>query len=94
MSYVDPKDVKSPKNKVSDLCVIYDGGEAQWALAQMKWGDDLIIGLRWNGTSKEPIGNPQSHGIPTWFILPDEIANIIYPVFKLNLLKHGSPKEI
>ncbi len=29
--------------------------------------------LRWNGDGDEesPVGNPQSLGLPTWFILPE-----------------------
>ena len=34
--------------------------------------------IRWNGSGNEPgMGNPQSHGYPTWFVLPDEIAEMV-----------------
>ena len=28
--------------------------------------------MRWNGSDQNPIGNPQSRGLPTWFIVPDQ----------------------
>ena len=33
--------------------------------------------MRWNGNRENPIGNPQSRGLPTWFIVPDEHARQI-----------------
>lgn len=88
MSYVKPDLVRSPKNKVSDLEVIYDGGENGWSLAKMKWEGEEAIGLRWNGGSDDPrfpgIGNPQSRGVPTWFILPDEVAEVVIDMLKLS----------
>lgn len=82
MSYIKPELVLSPKSSVSELEVIYDGGEKSWAIAKMKWDEEETIGLRWNGNSKSPVGNPQSRGVPTWFILPKEIADAT-----LNMLK-------
>ncbi|TAL17145.1 hypothetical protein EPN96_06575 [bacterium] len=88
MSYIDPKLVISPKALVSDLKVKYDGGENEWALASMKWDGREAIGMRWNGGSNDPrfpgIGNPQSRGVPTWFILPDEVADVIIDMLKLS----------
>ena len=88
MSYVKPDLVMSPKGRVSNLYVIYDGGERQWSLARMNWDGEEAIGLRWNGGSKDKrfpnIGNPQSRGVPTWFILPDEIADVVIDMLKLH----------
>jgi len=28
--------------------------------------------MRWNGNKENPIGNPQSRGLPTWFIVPEQ----------------------
>lgn len=28
--------------------------------------------MRWNGTKENPLGNPQSRGLPTWFVVPDQ----------------------
>jgi hypothetical protein len=57
------------------------------AIALGKWDGVDVIGLRWNGDDDRPIGNPQSRGLATWFIveagrytdaiieaLPDEAA--------------------
>jgi len=88
MSYIKPDLVRSPKSSVSDLQIIYDAGENSWALAKMKWDGEDTIGLRWNGGSEDPkfpgIGNPQSRGVPTWFILPDEIAEAVMSMLKLS----------
>ncbi|MBW2104359.1 MAG: hypothetical protein JRH05_17300 [Deltaproteobacteria bacterium] len=88
MSYVKPDLVISPKGRISDLTVIYDGGENSWSLARMKWDGQETVGLRWNGGSNDPrfpgIGNPQSRGVPTWFILPDEVAEVVIKMLKLS----------
>ena len=71
MSYINPKDVKSPKNKWTLIDVLYDGGEAEDALAVGEWDGRRVLASRWNGSDENEIGNPQSRGIATWFILPD-----------------------
>lgn len=77
MSYTHPGTVISPKHRVDDLHVIYDGGPDNWSLAQLKWDQKEALGIRWNGGEKESVGNPQSRGLPTWFILPEELQPII-----------------
>ncbi len=80
MSYIPPSLVLSPKASISDLRVLHDGGAGNWALASMKWNGDPAYGMRWNGSSHKEgsiVGNPQSRGIPTWFILPDGIGEVI-----------------
>jgi len=52
-------------------------GEDGWAVASMQWEGRDALGIRWNGHSKNLIGNPQSRGIATWFILPDELATTL-----------------
>lgn len=39
--YQDPKAVRSPKDKVKSVEVIYDAGpvESSWSVARLKWGD-------------------------------------------------------
>jgi len=62
------------------LEVIYDGKEHGWSLARMNWEGEPIIGMRWNGGSESgipSIGNPQSRGKPTWFVLPEEVGELI-----------------
>jgi hypothetical protein len=33
--------------------------------------------MRWNGTANNPIGNPQSTGYATWFVIPDEFRESV-----------------
>jgi|WetSurMetagenome_2_1015567.scaffolds.fasta_scaffold359096_2 hypothetical protein len=82
MQYIPPETVVSPKSSLKDLEVIYDSGafdgeNAGFSIAKMKWEDEDSMGIRWNGGKTNPSGNPQSRGIPTWFILPDPIRKIV-----------------
>ncbi|HWC77595.1 MAG TPA: hypothetical protein VG778_09035, partial [Blastocatellia bacterium] len=75
--YTDPETVLSPKGSVANLRVLLNTGENGWAVASLQWDGRDALGIRWNGHPKNPIGNPQSRGIATWFILPDELAAIL-----------------
>jgi hypothetical protein len=79
MSYVDPKTVTSPKSLVSDVEVIYDSGpqEDSWSVAALRWGLDKrpAVGIRWNGGPG--VGSPQSRGLPTWFVVPEELSDLV-----------------
>lgn len=78
MNYVDPASVISPQDKVSDVEVIYDGGEGSWSVAKLKWAGTPDLGIRWNGSyNNQPTGLPQSRGYPTWFIVPEELQGVI-----------------
>lgn len=72
--YADPSTVLSPKGSVANLMVLRNTGQDGYSVASMLWEGAPAVGIRWNGHPKNPIGNPQSRGIPTWFILPSEIA--------------------
>jgi len=74
LRYTDPAIVLSPKGSVANLSVLRNTGEDGFAVASLMWDDRPALGMRWNGHPKNPIGNPQSRGIPTWFIVPDELA--------------------
>ena len=86
MSYVKPQDVTSPKSHWRLSKVLYDGGdsgrsdsggwsaaEGQWEHSGGRWLNRLAI--RWNGTTGSEIGNPQSRGLPTWFLVPQELED-------------------
>lgn len=77
MSYIEPKSVVSPKGLVSDLEVIFNTGPKpnSWSVAKLRWGGESAVGIRWNGEDQGGVGNPQSRGNPTWFILPEELAD-------------------
>jgi hypothetical protein len=80
VAYINPNLVTSPKGRVANLTVIYDGGEGDYSVATMLWDGKPATGVRWNGGDGamfQGLGNPQSRGIPTWFILPDPIAELI-----------------
>ena len=89
MGYQNPNQVRSPKGAVSHLRVIYDGGEhaagssewAGWSVAELEWYEEPTMACRWNGSTANDdvseIGNPQSRGNPTWFIIPKPLQEAI-----------------
>ncbi|MCG6553229.1 MAG: hypothetical protein L7F77_12970 [Candidatus Magnetominusculus sp. LBB02] len=78
MAHVRPDDVTAPKHLWELECVFYDEGADGTALSFGRWENDPYIGIRWNGHDVDyPIGNPQSSGHPTWFILPIEFGSAI-----------------
>lgn len=77
MNFTDPWSVVSPKASVQDVVVIRSTGEHGWALARLLWEGESRLGLRWNGHAANPIGNPQSRGIPTWFVVPPDLAPVL-----------------
>jgi hypothetical protein len=76
-NYTDPSTVVSPRNVVSDVEVLYNTGEDGWSLASLLWNEKPVFAMRWNGNATNPIGNPQSRGIPTWFVVPDELGPVL-----------------
>jgi hypothetical protein len=91
--------VNSPKASISNLLVLYDGGEYNpsnpwwtgWSLAQFDWQGCPALGIRWNGsdlTGDSHIGSPQSRGVPTWFVLPDAVAASVRAMLKFRVLFH------
>jgi hypothetical protein len=89
MGYQDPAQVRSPKGAVTHLRVLYDGGEqlsdhtmwAGWSIVELEWFETPALAIRWNGSttneSVSEVGNPQSRGNPTWFILPEALRETI-----------------
>lgn len=67
--YIPPEDATSPRRSWSITRILIPGGPEDMAIALGKWDGVDVIGLRWNGTAENPIGNPQSRGLATWFIL-------------------------
>jgi hypothetical protein len=90
MAYIDPSEVTSPQANISRVRPIIDKGAGEWSAALITWNRSPAVGLRWNGEEMEGRktphpGNPQSRGLPIWFIVPDEVA----PGVLQALLKHG-----
>jgi hypothetical protein len=87
MSYTKPENVLTPKGSISNLEVLYDGGENSWSLASMKWDGVDVLGMRWNGGSNNgtpSVGTPQSRGYPTWFVVPEEVGDAIKNMLALS----------
>jgi hypothetical protein len=76
MGYIPPQDVSSPREHWELVAVLYDGGPGQPSLALGRWDGQDVIGTRWNGDDAQgsALGNPQSRGLATWFILPHWLA--------------------
>jgi hypothetical protein len=77
MQWIHPKDVHSPKTEWTLKEVLYNGGPEQGALALGLWSGKPVLAMRWNGSDERPVGNPQSRGLPTWFVVPDEYVDAI-----------------
>ena len=75
--YINPKTVLSPKEKIRNLRVIYDSGDGGWSLGKMIYENEEVIGIRWNGDEKTPLGHPISNSHPVWFILPQDISKLV-----------------
>jgi len=94
MNFTNPDNVISPKGVVKDVRVIFNTGEGGWSLAKLQWEGKEVMGVRWNGHSENTLGNPQSRGIATWFVLPDEITGLIHTkIGEGGLQPHENPEE-
>lgn len=71
-SYTRPQDVRSPKDHWVLIDVAVE--TPQWSVAVGEWDGRRCLATRWNGDEARPKGNPVSHGVPTWFVLPDEFV--------------------
>lgn len=78
MSYVAPEEVLSPKKRVGRVLeVIHDPGENGMSVARIIWDDEPVVAVRWNGNSKQPLGNPMSRRRPTWFVVDGYAAHSV-----------------
>jgi hypothetical protein len=79
MPFIPPDDVKSPREKVSNVRVIYSGNENELAIATLTYSGEESVGIRWNGNDDGPLGYPTSRNQPVWFVLPGEggLDNIV-----------------
>jgi hypothetical protein len=80
MAYVEPATVWAPKASIRSVEILYNskpGGPGGWSVARVNWEDENRIGIRWNGGEGPGVGNPQSRGNATWFILPNELQEVI-----------------
>jgi len=105
--YKDPKTVISPKPNVKNIIVLHDGGNkpGSYSVAKLKWNGRDVIGVRWNINENEPfdpakvsgaedcIGEPNSRGYATWFILPDDLLQTLIKGEKFASLIQGHLTE-
>ncbi|MDE0509363.1 MAG: hypothetical protein OXI17_12120 [Gammaproteobacteria bacterium] len=81
MAYVDPNTVISPKNHWRLLNVLYEDDEDGWSVAEGQWEHggrwSDVLAIRWNGSPHAKLGHPQSRGLPTWFIIPEGLEEVI-----------------
>jgi hypothetical protein len=94
--YTDPKTVLTPKGRIKNLEVIYDGGEDSWSLARMLWDNAPIIGMRWNGgfdNGKPSIGMPSARGYATWFVVPSEVGDAIENMLRFKNQISAKPPQ-
>ena len=71
MSYIQPHEVVSPKRSISNLVPVCDKGEGEhgFSVVVLDWEQQTRVAVRWNDRKPSP-GNPQSRGLPTWFVMP------------------------
>jgi hypothetical protein len=95
MAYIEPATVLAPKTSVRSVEILYSTGNGGWAVARVGWEGLERVGIRWNGAEDGPgIGNPQSRGNATWFILPEELDKVILDrVDELNMSGPGGLLE-
>lgn len=92
--YVNPANVVSPRDCISNLKVIFDGGVDSFSVAEMDWDGSKVLGIRWNVALREwdrqdklsglviCLGMPTSRAYPVWFILPDIFTTHISQIIK------------
>ena len=95
MKYAPPSTVTSPQDYISNINVLFDGGDDSFSVAKLDWEGKPCIAMRWNVARRERddpdkisgakvcVGMPSSHGFPVWFVLPDEIVNKDSEIWKL-----------
>jgi hypothetical protein len=71
--YKPAAEVISPKAHWTLIKVLEDKGPGpdSSSLALGFWDRKPYLAMRWNGDKNNPIGNPQSRGLPTWFMIPE-----------------------
>jgi hypothetical protein len=90
MAYIEPATVLAPKASVRSVQILHSTRNGGWSVARVGWEGSERIGIRWNGADDGPgIGNPQSRGNATWFILPQEFESVILD--KIDELKMSGP---
>ena len=78
MAFVNPSSVTAPKANWVLSNVLFSSGQGGWSAAEGEWDGDACLAIRWNGSdATEGVGNPQSRGHPTWFIVPRDLGRVL-----------------
>ena len=70
---VNPWTVQSPRRRLAQGSLRVIHHVPGWSLALGVWDGNRALLVRWNGDAAHPMGNPASHGYPTWFVLPGDL---------------------
>jgi len=81
---IPPESVISPRDHWTLIDVLKNNKEERTSLAIGRWDGDVCLVMRWNGDEKNPIGHPQSRGLPVWFVIPKEYWQAILMAAKLS----------
>ena len=81
-NYITPDKVVSPRRMWTLIRVLETGDKEdshgnRVAICIGSWEGETVLGMRWNGGNDNPIGNPQSRGLPTWFIVPRRLRDAV-----------------
>lgn len=93
MTYHPPESVDSPRGRWRLMKVLWNSGDGGAALALGLWDGEPCLAMRWNGQSRTSgVGSPQSRGLPTWFILPNEFKDAILsaPVIQREMVDRAN----
>ncbi|MCX8519635.1 MAG: hypothetical protein ORN21_05840 [Methylophilaceae bacterium] len=89
--YIRPETVTAPKHSWILKQVIFNSNG--FSVAEGTWEGKETLAIRWNGDdNSNGIGNPQSRGIPTWFVLPDELHKCVLKEIQ-NLIANQMPSN-
>jgi len=77
MAYVEPATVWAPKSSIRSVHNSLQLRARRLVRCKHRLGGSEAIGIRWNGKDGPGIGNPQSRGNATWFILPGTVKEVI-----------------
>lgn len=95
-NYITPDKVTSPRRNWQLIRVLQTGEQpdaygCRVAVAIGTWRDDddgrVVLAMRWNGDDDWPIGNPQSRGLPTWFVIPERFNDAVIDTLSKVLSK-------
>ena len=84
MTYVPPGAVISPKRVWHLFEVLIEGEADHGAYALGTWDGERRLAFRWNGNDDNPLGNPQSRGLPTWTMLDKSMHELVIDLLPLD----------